>query len=68
MNVRAMATLWQHMNFRGGRIRLLFRDLQHLLELFSTFQNTKELNEAIHNYINYYFSPRNRVCICIFLE
>jgi len=56
------------MNFIGDQIRLLFRDLKRLLELFDTMQNIEKLNEAIHNYINYYFPPRNQVCICIFLE
>jgi len=34
MNVNAMAILQQHMKFKSNQIRLLFRDLQRLLELF----------------------------------
>jgi len=30
MNARAMATIQHRMNFKGGQVRLLFKDLEHL--------------------------------------
>jgi hypothetical protein len=52
MNAHTMATLRQRMNFIGDWVRLLFKNLECLLELFNVMKNTEELNEAICNSIN----------------
>jgi hypothetical protein len=52
MNTCVMAALQHHMNFKGGQVRLLFRDLERILELFGALQSTKEYNKTIRNSIS----------------